>query len=83
MVTPEPEESYCSYQCFFYETPTGTFEILKTNGTKFDTVFNNLYKGTGNKLSIKSARYIYFDLNDIVDEVSIYLHTSIVVKKYD
>ena len=61
----------------------GTFEVTMTNGTKFETVFNTLYQSTGKKLSIDSAQNIYFDVSDIVDELSVYLHTNILLEKYN
>ena len=83
--TPEPDEgSFCKS----YAKPMGTFELIMTNGTKYQTVFNRLYSSTGKKLSsaplsIKSARFIYFDVTDIVDEISVYLHTRIIWQKYN
>ena len=77
--TPEPDES--SHCGTWYEKPMGTFELIMTNGTKYQTVFNRLYKSTGKKFSINSARFIYFDVTDIVNEMSVYLHTSIVWQK--
>ena len=85
LAIPEPQDPDCYsgyIPCRLYKKPEGTFEFLMTNGEKFDTVFSPLYKSTGTKLSIKSARYINFELNDIVDKVSIYLHTNVVVQKY-
>ena len=84
-LTPEPDEST---DCTLYEEPMGTFELIMTNGTKYQTVFNRLYSSTGKKLSsaplsIKSARFIYFDVTDIVDEISVYLHTRIIWQKYN
>ena len=85
LAIPEPQDPDCYpgyIPCRLYKKPEGTFEFLLTNGEKFDTVFSPLYKSTGTKLSIKSSRFINFDLHDIVDKVSIYLHTSVVVQKY-
>ena len=78
--TPEPDEST---DCTWYKEPMGTFELIMTNGTKYQTVFNRLYSSTGKKFSIKSARFIYFDVTDIVDEISVYLHTRIIWQKYN
>ena len=83
----DEESGYCDWSwCHRHVRPMGTFELTMTNGTKFETVFNHHYQRSGKKysrLSIDSARNIYFDVSDIVDEISVYLHTSILLEKYN
>ena len=59
----------------------GTFEVTMTNETTFETAI--YIQHTGKKLSIDDARFIYFDVNDIVDEIFVYLHASIILEKYN
>ena len=68
-----------------YERPMGTFELMMTNGTKFERIYDSRQYGESDqsKFSISSAPDIFFDVVDIVDQVSLYLHTTILVKQHD
>ena len=69
----------------YYERPMGTFELMMTNGTKFERIYDSRQYGESDqsKFSISSAPDIFFDVVDIVDQVSLYLHTTILVKQHD
>ena len=88
VTTPDPEQheyteaDICDW-CNRYVKPRGTFEVTMTNGTKFETAFHRFYQHTRKKLSINDAQMIYFDVSDIVNEISVYLHTSIILEKYN
>ena len=86
VTTPDPEQQptdFCYSFCYRHVKPVGTFELTMTNGTKFETAFRPFYQHTGKKLSIDDAQMIYFDVSDIVNEISVYLHTSIILEKYN
>ena len=68
----------------FYKKPMGTFEFMMTNGTKFDRIydFHKSQESSKTKFSISSASDIFFDVDDIADQLSFYLHTTILVEQY-
>ena len=83
LLVPETKKN-TEHQRYYDQEPMGTFELSLTNGTKFDSIFNpwTSQESDAKKFSIKSAPNWSFYLTKVTDQVTLYLHTIIIVKQH-
>ena len=83
LLVPETKKN-TEHQRYYDQEPLGTFELSLTNGTKFDSIFNpwTSQESDAKKFSIKSAPNWSFYLTKVTDQVTLYLHTIIIVKQH-